>query len=428
MAFRYAMTGSQICGLEIDGLDNEHILLTPFLYGSKYNLISHEISPWLSTTFNTIKLETRTVYNTHFEWITFFSELGRLISLEVSSKNLQSMFADVESADAIITTMKNNRYDQYTGKFVSYGDLSIKTMPSSYLTLFSQNRKNDLTLTPSLVDNQGRILHPVRWTKYGSTFTNYNSSLIYIDEAALKKRRIIHIGSRVFNELPVKFIMLNKSGRLRYSNSIIHIEPYEEIEKLKSGYFSWTGIGLNLGGTTLNLVEGLEDAYSKYRILPFIFPNIIKELKAEPEKLIFNFRIEKQIWRSVLSHLMDRDKAITVLGIESSDDLEEKTNKLMRITESANDFEISIINPVLIPFLIKQYSLRKEQTSGDSKTITRRIDKFFSSRDMVCELENISSSKYMNDELILLGIDPFTRARYSQLQCYGRVWDYFIEK
>jgi len=358
------------------------------------------------------KVNFRVVYNPFFRknfvvqqrfgiYPVYLPEVGCLLALETISPNLSEKFyketKEFEQfySDEKIIYSKIYNFDNRVNRFVSWGNYISSKLSKELYRLYLSNLINDFLFMPSIVKRFG-LISPNRWfflesrtSYYFRTEVNYNVGVIYLSRGILKnpKKLQLWLNSPLdVWEVPAGFVIFTKNGDVLYKDKIlVHFlkDPLEEIELIsnKGEYFTCFLLSLNNYVTNfpkfkpsvrkkvnINLVENLTELiYSPYEIIPFMFPSIVDPVN--PSKLIFESEVKKEVLRTIINRLVKFSSVQHPELIDSYRGIFEDQNKLFQIRDDGEALEIKIVNPGIIPFLLKECMLgrkygRKEMLEG----------------------------------------------------------------
>lgn len=313
----------------------------------------------------------------------YLPELGFLLALDMSSEHLaRKLYDETKEFDGIIPKdkilyCKVYNFQRDHNRVVSWGTIKSLSLSETLLNLYVINLLNDFSITPSII--QGRqIISPHRWFFISSeglfkfeSFLNYNLGITYIERenVKLKRKRKVWINFPVeLYEIKSGFIFFHPSGFIKHIKSIpLHFtEDPSEIEFFaeRGDYFlcslislndyltSYKGLGYRVN--CINIVESLSElVFSPLQILPFLFPFSLRG-EGEINKLIFSFNIRKEIFRVFYNRLVKFSGPQNPSFINFYEDFFRKWNKLLVLTEDEDSYYMKIVNPSIIPFLLKK--------------------------------------------------------------------------
>ena len=393
------------------------------------------------------KVDFKVIYNPFFKrnfvvqqrfgtYPIYFPEVGCLASLEIISANLSRKFYketkefDRFYSDEKIICSRVYNFDSNANRFVSWGNYTPSKLPKDYYKLYISNLLNDFLFMPSIVKNFG-LLSPNRWfllesrtSYFFKTEVNYNIGIIYLTKEILRNSKKITLwlnSSLETWEIPAGFITFTRDGNVLYRDKIlVHFlkEPIEEIElsSNKGEYFICFLLSLNDYKTNfpkfepsvrkkinINLIENLTGlVHSPYEIIPFIFPDIMESVQTD--RLIFEFEIKKETLLSILKRLMKFSSAQHPDLLKSYKEIFENQNKLFKIKEENNKIlKITIVNPAVVPFLLKEYISGRKFGKGEL------LDNLIKDPDYA-----IKTLKDVQNE-------PTTSWKWYQLSCIGNI-------
>jgi len=384
----------------------------------------------------------------------YFPEIGCLAALETISPNLSREFYEETKefdrfySDEKIICSRVYNFDNNVNRFVSWGNYISSKLPKSYYKLYISNLLNDFLFMPSIVKKFG-LISPNRWfllesrTSYSfKTEVNYNVGIIYLTKEIFRnsKKITLWLNSPLeIWEIPAGFVTFAKDGSVLYKDRIlVHFlkEPSEEVKLIssKGDYFTCFLLSLNNYVTdfpkfkpnvkkkvNINLVENLTELiYSPYEIIPFIFPNVIDSIHVD--KLIFEFEIKKDVFLSVVRRLMKFSSVQHPELLKSYREIFESQNKLFKIEENNRMLKITLVNPVIVPFLLKEYILGRQ--TGKKELLNDLINNPTTAIEKLKDIQNEppNSGKWYP----LCGIGRIIKLRNKVLAQYMRIWKQII--
>jgi hypothetical protein len=326
----------------------------------------------------------------------YLPEIGLMLALDLTSESLASeLYKEIKEFSSLfegdrIFVFKIHNYDNKTNRAVSWGNLRSfevdEIIPENINKIYQINIKNDLNITPCLIagsKNKYGIYTPIRYTniiiekKYKKIETNlnYNFSIIYIkkeylNKSSIKIRRLPFDKHLELYEVKAGLIGFKYNGEIKYKEVNVHFtENPLEIETLqnityKGVYFKSYLLSLNdlrihyaeqfEDKYNINIVDQLEKLiYSHYDVLPLLFPYYYESEK-ERYNLVYEFSVKKSIYRNIINTLQKYSEPQNQQFIEVFDDVMEEENKCIKIIDKNDNILIRLINPSLIPFLIKK--------------------------------------------------------------------------
>jgi len=402
------------------------------------------------------KINVKVIYNPFFRknfvikkrfgtYPIYLPEIGYMLSMETVSPALSKRFYKETKeyerfySDEKIIFSKIYNFNKELNRIVSWGHFSSFRIPSKYYKLYISNLTNDFLFMPSIVRKFG-LISPNRWFRldsrdlyYFSAIINYNVGIVYLERRLLEKAKktSIWVNSPLdVYETQAGFIKLNDEGKVFYKDRIFIHFLNDPLEELKFGaekdYFICFLVSLNEYETSypkfvhknrkfnINLIENLTDIiYSPYEIIPFLFPSILNSI--DTNKLVFNFSIKKSCINSIIKRMTKFASEQHINLIKTYDQLFETRNKLFKIEEkNENEFNVKLINPTVIPFLIRNYKINNE----------RHAKSLLESPNIIEDLEDIEKSSYSFKWIPLRGIGNVLNIRKNLLLQYSRILGY----
>jgi len=390
-----------------------------------------------------------------FVFPVYLPEIGGLLSLEMISKELAKKFYnEVKDFDGLISkgkifTSVIHNFRSELNRMVSWGNIRPFNLSKDHFQLYLTNLINDFVITPSIVTRRG-VISPNRWFRIGSegfqATLHYNIGVVYLQRDFLleRKEKTVWINSP-FNLYEVKagFVIFQPNGYLKYIEPVpLHFtsDPAEEdiiISSGKGDYFLCFLITFNQYFTSheksdiksgfINIVEVLSDlVFSPYDILPFLFPLAIDTEKLS--SLLFKFQVKKSSFFSFLRRLEKFSSPQAPQVVEFYESLIKERNKALKIIETEDTYIVKIINPILIPFILK-----KLYDPSIGKLQKNSIERLLRSSELMNELEELSnlssqSSKFSSPEFSYLwGIGPYLRLRKNLMGKYVETFRKFYK-
>jgi hypothetical protein len=135
--------------------------------------------------------------------------------------------------------------------------------------------------------------------------------------------------------------------------------------------------------------------------------------------LLFKFQINQNVFNSFLRRLSKFGAEQDIEFIEAYENYIEQKNRAIKIIKTEDTYVIKIINPLIIPFLIRKIGNPEVTASGKNYIKKLLKDPNFLSR--IEELSVHQSEKiwwHFSDFHYLLGIRPFLGLRAELMQNY----------
>lgn len=371
----------------------------------------------------------------------YLPELGFLLALDMSSEHLaRRLYDETKEFNGImpknrIFYCRIHNFQRDHNRVVSWGTIKPLILSESLLRLYIINLLNDFSITPSIVQ-RGQIISPHRWFFISSeglfkfeSFLNYNLGIIYIDRknVELKRKRKIWINFPIeVYEVKSGFVLFHPSGFIKYIKPIpLHFtEDPSKIEFFteRGDYFLCSLISLNNYLTSykgfdfrlscINIVESLSElVFSPLQILPFLFPFSLRE-ENELNKLVFSFSIRKEIFHIFYNRLIKFSGPQNPSFIDFYEDFLSKWNKLLILTEDEDSYYIKMVNPSIVPFLLKK--LHEDEVSKWEKG---HIIKLLEEPNILERIENLKRENWI-DFLPLRGVKRPLSLRAKILKKY----------
>jgi len=423
----------------------------------EYNLLINPILDYFSILE---KSTVKVVYNSFFRkyieirqrfgiYPVYIPELGYLLALEIVSPKLSKIFYELTSdfdsfySEDKVICAKIHNFNKDTNRFVTYGNYKSLKLDKEYYRLYITNLINDLLCTPSII-NGSTLISPNRWYVLESTHPklnihvradiNYNIGIIFLTKDGLKRYRKYNIWlnskTNIF-EVPAGFITFTKEGKVLYKKIFVHFleEPIDiEIKNDKGEYFICYIWSLNDYQTNyskfktgnkinINIIENLSLlVYSPYELIPFIFPDIVESSKFN--NLIIEFEIKKEVINRIINRLSKFSSYQNQDLIKAFEETIEDKKKLFRISENEDKLTVEIVNPSIIPFLIKDF------VSNKSPEKIRFLKKLVFEPEKAFEELKLTQNKSSSDIewAKLKGFGKISRIRNEIYKQYLEIW------
>jgi len=381
----------------------------------------------------------------------YIPELGALLSLDMSSKNLASRFyRETKNFEGIISRGKIfisvvHHLRPEINRMVSWGNVRSFDLQEDILRLYISNLINDFFITPALITKDG-IVTPHRWFYLSSTgyfkfeaIVSYSLGIVYLKKENLLKAKLRHIwinSPMTVYEVKAGFIILYPNGHVRYIKPVfLHFtsdpSTLELISSGKGDYFlcflisfynySSSYYKANLKTKCVNLVDSLAGlVLSPYDILPFLFPFMIN--LSDLYSLIFKFRVKKQVFYRIQNRMIKFGVPQNIELIKAFESLIKEQNKVMEITEDEDSYIVKLVNPVVIPFIIKNLYTT---TKSSVKKLSERLLK---SPQLISKIESLNTrfsdrmEWYTGDFKPIWGIGRVLAPRTNFMQKYIHIF------
>ena len=357
----------------------------------------------------------------------YLPEIGVLLSLDITSEDVARRFyEEIKNFDGFVSKGKiitsfvyNFRVEE--NRITSRGRLKYLSLPENLFNLYLMNLLNDFFITPSIISSQ-HIFSPLRWffisaEGYASfkCILNYNLVITYFTKNSVQNTKKVKIwlnGPLSLYKVKVGIIKFLPNGYVCFIPKvpIYFTQPPKDnlfLQRIgdKGDYFLSFLLSLNNYFTSyerahiksgdIHIVETLTGlVFSPFDLLPLLFPLFIK--RKTLNSLIFRYEVPKSTVTSILKRLIK-------FGIEQPPDVIkayevfiQERNKLLQIKESKDIFTIELVNPTVIPFLLKKFVgkerkyVRSLLASDDIFLEIRKLDEKLKSRPESWELWPIS--------------------------------------
>jgi len=369
----------------------------------------------------------------------YLPEIGYFTALEISSRNLSRKFySDTKdlkgfySSENKIVIAKIHNFDRQTNRFVTWGNYNSYKIPEKYYLLYISNLINDFLITPSIA-RKGTLFSPNRWFIQDShSFTAlvcFNIGIVYLtkDDTKRARKTTLRIGNIELDAWSTRAKLITLSA-INGIDSIENLYLYfpgnppdpDMIIPEKGDYFIGfllslngykSGLSKNSEERNINIIEDLSPlAFIPEEIVPFMFPSIANDEILY--RVVFEFEISKSIYELVIK------KFIKFSDYQNPEVLENYTRSYARplhISEHGNTLRVKILNPIIVPFLLKQCVLHNKGT------LLEELAKY--PGKMVEELAKLNKTQYRYSELYKLpGLGRILRLRGNILAKYVETW------
>lgn len=377
----------------------------------------------------------------------FLPEIGILLSMEVTSKDLaKSFYGKISDFEGVLTKGKmliSNVYNlnPQANRMVSWGNIRSFDLSEDLYQIYLTNLISDFLITPSIVSGR-KLLSPVRWFYLSSSYYNkfeavlhYNVGVIYLHKNFLLERKIkyawINSPTKLY-EVKAGFIVFHPEGYLKYVEPIfLHFlsDPLEMqlISSDRGDYFLSflisfnkysTSYGKSNVGEYINIVDTLTPlVFSPWDILPLLFPSMMT--RQELDSLLFKFRVNENIFLLFQKRLMKFGAQQNRELIEAYENFIQQKNRTISLTKAGSDYIVKIVNPLIIPFLLKK--IGDPQTTKTEKSF---LEKMLLAPDFMNKIEELNAHRsekiwwHFTDFRQLLDIGPFLKLRGRIIKDY----------
>lgn len=352
------------------------------------------INPLIDPSVLLKRVERRVVYNPRlreyhevtpkkYVFPVYLPEIGILLSLNTVSENLaRKLYDEAKDYEGIkskgkLFLCKIHNFQKDENSIVSWGTLKPFELDNDrILNIYLFNILNDFYLTSSIIIND-MLISPNRWFFMSSkspykfeTFINYNFGVIYLKKEKLnhKKTEKVWIDAilRLYKVMGY-FVYFQPNGFVNVRQIPLYFtdDPKDNLifENFEGDYFLSFIISFNNYSTScdkvsiksgnINLVEVLTElVYSPYEILPLLFPLFVEDNVLN--NLFYSFTVRKEVFKKILSRLTKFGRLQNSMFLSAFDEFVKKRNKLLNIREEAENYWIEIVNPAIVPFLIRK--------------------------------------------------------------------------
>jgi len=388
----------------------------------------------------------------------YMPELGVLLSLDISSKNLaRRLYEETRDFNGMITRGKifvSNIYNlkKDRNRMVSRGNIRSFNLPEDILRIYLSNLMNDFAISPAIITKNG-VLSPNRWFLLFSVrqykfraIVSYNILIIHLQKHNLSKPRV----RQIWINFPMKIFEVKAGGIILYPNGFIkHFQPIylhfssnpSEIAELipseKGDYFicftvSFYDYSTSYHDTSvktkcINIVDTLAQlVFSPYEILPFLFPFMINTI--DLYSLIFKFKVKKSVFNKILVRMMKFSSIQNVELIETFESLMKQRNKMLEITKTNDSFIVKMVNPIVIPYVIKKLYTSSRYFTKES------CRELLTDSNLIARIESLNECfskrmRWLNREFLpLYGIGRLLKPRAEMMKKYVNIFRSFYDK
>ena len=304
-------------------------------------------------------------------------ELGSIISLDLTAPSLKyelkRMIENPPENALLISYLYN--FDERDKRAVSWGNFRLQKVKEEFYQLYAISVYNGLLFTPSIIRSKKTIWSPNRCIplrgtgSFGNfrTYYCYNVFVAFIDpsQGEYKESRLELLGvDYTLADLEALYIELDESGHVTVHRIKLQI-PWtimERIRELPRGYYivfteTFNSYSEGRGGTyrrigDVNVVTSMMRLiHSPYDVVPFLYPHFMSS--RDGEKPLIEFIIPRETVRRVIRRFEKFAGRQNQNMIHLFEDMIRDRNPLLRITESEGVFSVELVNPTLIPSLIR---------------------------------------------------------------------------
>lgn len=367
------LTPLSLCQLAIPSVDK--VITNPVL--TSYTMLK-KTRP---LTVHTAYFPTR-IYTCSYSLPILLPELGCMVALDLVSESLRREieekrfeYTSFRSENQIMISKLYN-FDASVNRVVSWGQYSFHEVDEDIYHLYIVNLINDLLLFPSVLTTFGPY-SPIRWFWISSTdyhkfnaVISYNVNIIYLKKEFFTKAKktTIWLGEPVgIYRIPCGYIGFEGTGYVKIKNLPIFTthEPNRLLKEIEhdGGYYLCFSVGLcgyktnypNSLSTKffINIIDSLLPlVHSPYDIAPFLFPYFVnKENLKDP---VYWTEIPETVINSILRRFEKFGGHQSLDMVENYNRIFERTNKLVRIKKVNDKFTVMVVNPSVVPFLIRK--------------------------------------------------------------------------
>jgi hypothetical protein len=366
------------CELEIPFSTTEELIVNPIL--NYYTFLKKRERRIIYGNFFKGSIN---IYTQIYSCPVYLPEVCGLLSLDITSRNLVKDFLDkmreyesFYSKNQIMCSRLYN-FDRSFNRAVSWGQYKFFTVNEKIYDLYITNLINDLLFSPSIVTHYAAY-SPNRWFHLSETLPvtfssniNYNVGIVYLkkNEIDRAKKVTLWINQPVeVYEIEGGVIRLSDNGFVEMKKFPLYFteEPFRIKEEIadKGDYFRCFMVSFNeyktnhkkfvySEGTKVNIVDSLIGlVHSPYDILPFILPYKMDQVAFNSS--VYNWEVEKYVFDAILKRFSKFCQLQSGEWIENYNKIFEERNSLFKIIQTQEGFKVKMINPSIIPFLIRK--------------------------------------------------------------------------
>lgn len=376
----------------------------------------------------------------------YVSEMGFLLTLDIVSKNLFKEISGEIERDANkklrIFYYRVHNFQKYANRAVSWGIIKPLILDEKTLNMYTINLFNDILITPSTFLG-GQIISPNRWSFVSSSnafefeaFLNYNSGIVYIKRESIRKRKVrkIWINSPIkLYEVESGYVLFFPSGFVKYCQPTylhfledpLNVDELRELTSEKGTYFACSLASLNNYSTTyeeadikkgsINIVESLTElVFSPLQFLPLLFPITVN--KSELNRMILSTTINRSCLHMIYNRLTKFCEKQSTSFIDLYESLLREQNKLANFIAEDNNYRMEIVNPSIIPFLVKK--MHEENVGRWEKSL---VAKTLCEENLLDKIRRINEEKWI-EYLPLRGVERFLSLRAKIFKEYIEIY------
>ena len=381
-------------------LENE-LLVNPIL--NWYTLIKKLRPLVIPGTYFPIK-----IYSCTYSLPIFLPEIGCMVALDLVSESLKreieekkTEYESFYSKNQVMLSKLYN-FDASVNRVVSWGRYSFHRISEDIYHVYIVNLINDLLLFPSILTEFGPY-SPVRWFWVSGgghpefkTIVCYNVSIVYLKKEFLTRHKKLKLwlGEPInIYGIQCGYIQLSGTGYVKFRKFPIFTvrkpdELSNEIDR-RGGYYICFSVGLcgyrtNYSNSTftrikfyINIIDSLLPlVHSPYDIAPFLFPYFIN--KEDIVSRICTVDIPESVIKSILKRFEKFGMRQSLEMVEDYNKVFEKMNQLVRVKKVDDKIRLTVVNPSVVPFLIRKYLSSTRHFSKKCAKIVLENDDFIS--------------------------------------------------
>lgn len=327
----------------------------------------------------------------------FLTEFGTSIALDITSETLLEKISELISRQSkhIIKIKLTNISD--INHAVCYGNIKEKEVSEKISGIYNESSLISRFITPSL-KHGNNIISPTRWFKIENKIgietspilVCINVGLILLSEEDIYHRstdnKISGVVEGGLYKSHATFVRITSEGDITYTETSLNFatdpRKLKLLDREKTGYFLcqfYSFINLK-SGKSENLVTTIEETFLYTEdIILLLFPYLINDLN----KTILEFSINQRLIVKIKENLLKKVREFNKIGYI----MDKGPYTLIRITKDLEELNVSIVNPFVISFLIKQLFYESDDTDKSS------IYSVFDSADIFEKLKRLSTNR-----------------------------------
>ncbi len=306
-------------------------------------------------------------------------EAGCTISLDIRSEGLAQEFMELthefrKGRKRKIVVARLYNFNSAANRAVTRGKFTAHEIDESVYRIHMANLLNDLMFLPSIIA-ENALWSPLRWFPLESTgeywyrtIYTYNVFIVYLDDESVKscKKIRLWLGGPV-DVFSVRggLIELENTGNVKIRKIYLCFldEPSEILPRNIRGYYMCFSESFNCYTTNyhefrhrnfnINLVDVLSPLiHSPYDIVPFLSPYFTD---LQNHSFLIRFAVPVNVIEMIIKRFEKFGGIQSRDMVENYNRLFERINGLVRIREIENHVLVTLVNPLVIAYIIRMH-------------------------------------------------------------------------